>query len=82
MAALAYRATEESIRRDFDATDTWKVVYEGFAQPGHYDDNGSAVWKICKYIWVGAQNVAIAWADGNTNYDKIWDDRDTAYTYT
>ena len=48
------------------------VTYVGKAVAGTLTSVAS--WKIEKIVQTGA-DIAITWADGNTNYDNIWDDR-------
>lgn len=54
------------------------VTYIGFADPGSND--ASAVWKIKKIITTG-EDIEIVWADGNTNFDNVWNDR-ASLTYS
>lgn len=48
------------------------VTYVGLAAAG--SGNASAVWKI-KKIEVSGTVTTISWADGNTNYDNVWNNR-------
>jgi len=43
-------------------------------------DSADPVWKIKRINEVGAATI-VSWADGSTNFDKVWDDRLT-YNYT
>jgi Collagen triple helix repeat (20 copies) len=54
------------------------VTYIGYAAAG--SSTSSASWKIKKITTTG-DDIAITWADGNTNFDNIWDNR-AALTYT
>lgn len=58
-----------SVRTD-DATST--VTYIGKAYVGASDSDN--VWQIQRIEVVGTENV-IKWADGNTKFDNVWDDR-------
>lgn len=56
------------------------VIYKGQAQPGTLDSNNA--WRIQEITFVGTdEDVEIRWAGGNSNFDKIWDDR-LSYGYT
>lgn len=53
---------------------TPKTIYKGFAAPG--SNTSDAVWAIQKT----EENIGIVshqWAEGNRNFDKIWDNRKT-----
>ncbi len=54
-----------------DSTDS-NNIYTGFAAAG--SATSSASWKIQKVSTVGAV-VTTTYADGNLNYDNIWDNR-------
>lgn len=55
------------------------VEYVGEARAGIAT---SAVgWRIKKMTYSGSNVTQVDWADGNTNFDNIWDDR-TDYTYS
>lgn len=50
------------------------LIYRGWAQPGSATSSG--VWRIRRTRFVGADDDVIHdWADGNTNFDNVWDDR-------
>jgi len=50
------------------------LVYLGKALPGA--SKASAVWQIIKLTYDGSGNPTdIQWADGNENFDNIWDNR-------
>jgi len=57
------------------------ITYVGKAQPG--SATSAAVWQICRIDESGTTEVEliITWADGNKNFDKIWDNR-TTYSYS
>jgi hypothetical protein len=48
------------------------IEYIGWAQPGIFTDQ--PYWAIMRVTTVGSL-ITVEWADGNTNLDKIWDDR-------
>lgn len=47
-------------------------TYIGEAVPGSSD--AAAVWRIRRIVDTGPDSV-IRWADGNTNFDNIWNNR-------
>lgn len=48
------------------------VFYAGQALPG--SSAASAVWQIQK-ITLGANSIDVVFADGNSNFDNVWDNR-------
>lgn len=50
------------------------LVYEGYAEAGTL--NSAALWAIRK-ISKNDTITSTTWADGNINYDNVWDDRAT-----
>lgn len=53
------------------------VLYRGIAQlvdgePG--PDEGDAVWRIYRITFDGNDSTK-QWADGNADFDNVWDDR-------
>jgi hypothetical protein len=60
---------EKSIVEEASST----VTYVGKAAPG--SATGSAVWKISKYTDNGSGTLTETQADGNANYDNIWNNR-------
>ena len=54
------------------------TTYEGMAVPG--SATSAAVWRI-KRVGTVASDVTVLWADGNANFDNIWDNR-LALSYT
>ena len=54
--------------------------YIGLAMPGTGD--GDAGWQIKKLIYSGTNVIEINFADGEVNFNKVWDDRSTGgYVY-
>ena len=49
------------------------LIYQGRAVPG--SSKAAAVWQIRKFTYVGTNLVDIQWADGDTNFDNIWNNR-------
>lgn len=55
------------------------LIYRGTATPGTADATNA--WRIEEITFVGAdEDVEIRWAAGNSNFDKVWNDRAT-YSY-
>lgn len=55
------------------------VSYIGEALPGSLQED--PVWRIKKLDEGGTPPLQIEWADGTSDFDKVWDDRAT-YTYS
>lgn len=72
-AAIVPRAK----RRDWN--DDLTICYEGWAETGA--DEADPVWRIRKTTFVGDDS-AEEWADGNHNFDNVWDDRATSVVYS
>jgi hypothetical protein len=53
--------------------------YIGYAPPAVGTD--AAKWQIRKVTYSGNYPVAVDWAGGSTNFDKVWDDRES-YSYS
>ncbi len=69
---------EGTILLDYDVSNN--PIYVGEAAIGV--GASEAKWRIRKLTYDGSNNVtAIQWAQGNTRYDKIWDNRAT-YAYS
>ena len=51
---------------------TNNLTYIGEALPGSLDSN--AVWRIKRLVETGPDS-EITWADGDSDFDNIWDDR-------
>jgi len=54
-------------------------VYIGEASPGMI--SSEAKWRIKKLLYSGSQVIGTVWANGNAEFDKVWDDR-TSYSYS
>lgn len=54
-----------------DDTTTADVVYVGFAQIG--TATSAASWQIMNIN--NSSGIVITWADGDNNFDNVWDDR-------
>jgi hypothetical protein len=55
------------------------TAYRGEAAPG--SATSAAVWRIRKLTFGPGDDVTITWADGNSSFDNVWDNR-AALTYT
>lgn len=55
------------------------VTYIGEAEPNSAAN--SAVWRIYRVDETNDPDIEIKWADGDANFDKIWDERDV-YSYS
>lgn len=54
------------------------LFYKGEAVPGALYDN--PVWRISRTVVDADGDVHKKWAEGNANFDKVWDDR-LSYAY-
>lgn len=48
------------------------TTYIGEAEPG--TNLASALWRIKKVVETGP-DIVITWADGDSDFDNVWDDR-------
>jgi len=51
------------------------VTYIGKAEPG--STTSVAVWQIKRIDETGSPELVVKWADGDRNYDNIWDNRES-----
>jgi len=56
---------------DYDASGN--VVYYGVTTSG--TAKSAAKWQIKKFSYTSNDLTDIQWADGNTKFDNVWDDR-------
>lgn len=69
-ASVERRVTGElSLRSAVDSSDS-SITYIGEARVGEATSNG--VWRVQKIT-----SSSITWADGNANFDNIWDNRES-----
>jgi len=61
----------EAIAMEYDGSGN--LLYLGNAAAG--SSKGAASWKIKKFTYSGGSLTDVQYADGNANYDNIWDDR-------
>jgi len=50
-------------------------TYVGYAKPG--SSTASAVWRILRIDDSVTDTSTVAWADGNLNFDNIWDNKES-----
>ena len=74
---ILYWATD-GLKKRFVYTGS-NVVYLGKAKPGKSESD--AFWQIMKFTYSGDNVTQIDFADGNDNFDNIWDNR-TGYSYS
>lgn len=58
-----------------DSTDPL-VTYIGKAIPSPISNEGMAVWQIQR-ITLSGDDVVIEWADGDAEFDNIWNNRES-----
>lgn len=57
-----------------------KPLYIGESEPGAMSSESK--WRIRMFVYDISDNpIELIWASGNTNFDKVWDDRAT-YIYS
>lgn len=65
-------ATQYATQYDQDA-DPPSYAYLGHAVPG--TATSAATWRIQKLTFGAGGDVSTQWADGNSNFDNVWDNR-------
>jgi hypothetical protein len=75
MSFQSNKEKKEAVR--IDDTTTPDVTYFGWAPTGMTDSEEK--WCIMKMD--ETSGVVILWADGNDQYDNVWDDRATTVVY-
>jgi len=60
-----------AIRQDYVGGN--QPIYMGEAEPGTL--NSEKRWRIRRLTYNGTKLETIEWADGNGNFDNVWDDR-------
>lgn len=68
----ALMATQYALRYDQDA-DPPTLAYLGEADPG--TATSSAAWRIKKLTFGGDGDVTTEWADGDSSFNNVWDNR-------
>lgn len=69
---VAEMAPQYATRYDQDA-DPPTLAYLGHAWPG--TATSAAAWRIQKMVFGADGDVTTTWADGNTAFDNVWDNR-------
>lgn len=62
---------------EYDGSDN--PLYVGKADPG--TAQGVIGWQIKKITYSGSNATDVQWAEGDANFDKVWDDR-ASYSYS
>lgn len=65
--------TTASLQTQIAYTAGGDMEYVGLAGAGQ--STATNVWKISKFVYASGNLVSITWADGNTNFDNIWENR-------
>ena len=67
-----------SIQMDYDGSGN--MIYMGLAEPNTITSD--SYWQIKRFTYSGSGNLlSTTWADGNRNFDNIWDNRtDISYS--
>ena len=71
-------ATGDSVVTNYDSVSS-TLAYVGKRAPGAA--SSAAVWQIKRLTFSSAGDVTLEVADGNLNYDNVWDDR-ASLTYS
>ena len=64
---------------NIDFTSSTSFIYKGYAAVG--SSNSTAVWKILRISLLDADAGTTKYANGNTNFSNIWNNR-ASYTYS
>ena len=75
-ASVGFSAISEnfSLALDYDADGN--LLFQGLAQPG--TAKSAAEWRVKKFFYDASDNLTdIQFADGNKDFDNIWDNRAT-----
>lgn len=67
------RVVTENLTSAYDYDGSGNPIYIGKATAG--SAKSTAVWQIKKLTWDGNNLTDIQWANGNTNYDNVWNNR-------
>jgi len=77
---LIYQAKfEKKFRAELDANGNY--LYVGYAMPGTSESDPK--WQIRKITYDATYTntpIAVDWANGNDNFDKVWNNR-ASYSY-
>lgn len=59
------------MRLDYDSSSN--LIFLGKGKQGAV--NGDASWRIQQFTWSGGNLVSITWADGDSEFDNVWNNR-------
>jgi hypothetical protein len=74
MISSTKTSTGEAVRFGNNSSDN-KFIYVGTATIGASESD--AVWKIMEINTTLATNSSVKWADGNQQYDNVWNNRES-----
>lgn len=74
-------ATENTSRyvKQLDYDSSSNLIYLGLAKIG--SETSGSLWQIQRLTWTNNNLVTIEWADGDFEFDNIWDNR-TSESYS
>jgi hypothetical protein len=49
------------------------LEYVGWSTPG--TATSAAAWRIMRLVYTGSDVIRVEWADGDGEFDNVWDDR-------
>jgi hypothetical protein len=64
-----------------DTTTTANTIYFGFVAVGSSASTSSAIWRIMRMV-DSSGIYTFSFADGNTNFDNVWNNRATTVMYS
>jgi hypothetical protein len=76
---LRFAGLSDTYVQRIDYTAGGLPLYIGFAVPG--SASSAAVWQIKKITYSGSNITVVEFADGDTKFDNIWDNR-TSLSYS
>lgn len=80
-AQSPYLVLDGAFTQAFDYDGNGNVIYQGWAVPKNATKS-EADWRICKMTYNGSNQITdIQWADGNEEFDNVWNDR-ASLSYT
>ncbi|KKU98311.1 MAG: hypothetical protein UY28_C0004G0049 [Candidatus Amesbacteria bacterium GW2011_GWB1_48_13] len=74
--AFPWTIDRDNLTQCFEYTASGDVLYWGLAQPGSLKNKPQ--WQILKYIYSQPKQTSdIQWADGDSEFNNVWDNRAT-----
>lgn len=70
---MAYIPAETKKIQALDYDVDGNVVYQGSAAAG--SSKAASVWRIVKMVYASGNLTDVQYADGNINFDNVWDNR-------